>query len=178
MHDQVKLEQSMLAFWKKEKTYELAKKASADGKPFYFCDGPPYATGQIHPGTAWNKCMKDAVCRYRRASGYSVRAQPGFDTHGLPIEVKVEQELKISDKRQIEKLGVDKFVEKCKAFATQYIGIISGQFERCGVWMDFDNPYITFKDSYIDASWKTIKAAHDKGMLHEGVYVEIGRAHV
>jgi len=161
----------MLAFWKNERIYQQVKQANAEGKPFYFCDGPPYATGQIHPGTAWNKCMKDAICRYKRSTGFSVRAQPGFDTHGLPIEVKVEQELKISDKRQIEKLGVDKFVEKCKAFATQYIGIISGQFERCGVWMDFDNPYITFKDAYIDASWKTIKAAHDKGMLHEGVYV-------
>ncbi|MEM4633684.1 MAG: isoleucine--tRNA ligase [Candidatus Anstonellaceae archaeon] len=171
MHDQVKLEQEILSFWKKHKIYELAKKDCESGKPFYFCDGPPYATGQIHPGTAWNKCMKDAVCRYKRASGFAVRAQPGYDTHGLPIEVKVEQELKISNKRQIEKLGVDKFVEKCKSFATQYIGIISSQFERCGVWMDFDKPYITYTDSYIDASWKTIKAAHDKGLLHEGVYV-------
>ena len=139
--------------------------------PFYFCDGPPYATGQIHPGTAWNKSIKDAVCRYKRARGFSVRAQPGFDTHGLPIEVKVEQELKITDKREIEKLGVEKFVEKCKSFATQYIGVISGQFERCGVWMDWEHPYITYKDSYIESSWKTVKAAHEKGLLHEGVYV-------
>ncbi|MCX8197853.1 MAG: isoleucine--tRNA ligase [Candidatus Micrarchaeota archaeon] len=171
MHDQVKLEQEVLSFWKKERIYEIAKKASEGGKLFYFCDGPPYATGQIHPGTAWNKCMKDAVCRYKRASGFCVRAQPGYDTHGLPIEVKVEQELKISNKRQIEKLGVEKFVEKCKSFATQYIGIISSQFERCGVWMDFGSPYITYTDSYIDASWKTIEAAHQKGLLHEGVYV-------
>ncbi len=161
----------MLGFWKKEKVYQQAKSASSGGKPFYFCDGPPYATGQIHPGTAWNKCLKDAVCRFRRMKGYAVRAQPGFDTHGLPIEVKVEQELKFTNKQDIEALGVEKFISKCKSFATQYIGIISGQFERCGVWMDFDNPYITYKDDYIDASWKTIHAAHQKGLLHEGVYV-------
>ncbi|MFA6490247.1 MAG: isoleucine--tRNA ligase [Candidatus Micrarchaeia archaeon] len=171
MHDQAKLEQGILEFWKQNKIYLQAKEQSRDGAPFYFCDGPPYATGQIHPGTAWNKCLKDSICRYKRAKGFAVRAQPGFDTHGLPIEVKVEQELKISDKRQIEKLGVEKFVEKCKGFASQYIGVISSQFERCGVWMDFDNPYITFKDPYIDASWRTIKTAHDKGLLHEGVYV-------
>ncbi len=171
MHDQAKLETGILEFWKTAAIYKQAKEQNRDGKPFYFCDGPPYATGQIHPGTAWNKCIKDSICRYRRAKGFNVRAQPGFDTHGLPIEVKVEQELKISDKRQIETLGVEKFVEKCKGFATQYIGIISSQFGRCGVWMDFDNPYITYKDSYIDASWRTIKTAHDKNLLHEGVYV-------
>jgi isoleucyl-tRNA synthetase len=171
LHDQIKLEHEILAFWQKDKVYEEVKRSLTDGKPFYFCDGPPYATGQIHPGTAWNKSIKDAVCRYKRARGHNVRAQPGFDTHGLPIEVKVEQELKFSDKRQIEKYGVEKFVEKCRAFATQYIGVISGQFQRCGAWMDWENPYITYKDSYIDASWKTIKAAHEKGLLHEGVYV-------
>jgi len=171
LHDQAKLEKEMLHFWKENSIYKSVVGQNKDGKPFYFCDGPPYATGQIHPGTAWNKCMKDAICRHRRASGFAVRAQPGFDTHGLPIEVKVEQELKISDKRQIEKLGVEKFVEKCKGFATQYIGVISSQFERCGVWMDFDNPYITYRDAYIDASWRTIKTAHEKGLLHEGVYV-------
>ncbi len=171
MHDQVKLEHSILDFWKKEKIYSEVKLQNKVGKAFYFCDGPPYATGQIHPGTAWNKSIKDAICRYKRANGFSVRAQPGFDTHGLPIEVKVEQTLKISDKRQIEKLGVEAFVEKCKVFATQYIGVISDQFIRCGVWMDFESPYITYKDSYIESSWKTLAAAHQKGLLHEGVYV-------
>jgi isoleucyl-tRNA synthetase len=165
------LEQDILNFWKTEGIYDKVKKSLSDGKPFYFCDGPPYATGQIHPGTAWNKSIKDSVCRYKRLRGFSVRAQPGFDTHGLPIEVKVEQEMKITDKRQIEEIGVDKFVQKCKAFATQYIGIISGQFERCGIWMDWHNPYVTYKDSYIEASWGTMKAAHDKGLLHEGVHV-------
>lgn len=171
MHNQPKLEEEIAEFWKSGKIYEEAKKASSMGKPYYFCDGPPYATGQIHPGTAWNKCIKDAVCRYRRAKGWDVRAQPGYDTHGLPIEVKVEQELKLTNKQQIEKIGIEKFVERCKAFATQYIGVISGQFERCGVWMDWGNPYVTYRDSYIEASWRTIATAHEKGLLHQGEYV-------
>lgn len=171
LHNQPKLEEAIVEFWKSNRIYEEAKKASSSGKPFYFCDGPPYATGQIHPGTAWNKCIKDAVCRYRRAKGWNVRAQPGFDTHGLPIEVKVEQELKISNKQQIEQIGIEKFVERCKAFATQYIGVISSQFERCGVWMDWGNPYVTYRDSYIESAWQTIKTAHEKGLLHQGEYV-------
>ena len=171
MHDQPKLEAEILQFWKKAKIYEKIKQENSGGQQFYFCDGPPYATGQIHPGTAWNKSIKDSICRYKRAKGFNVRAQPGFDTHGLPIEVNVEQELKFTTQRQIEELGVDKFIEKCKAFATQYIGVISGQFERCGVWMDWQNPYITYKDDYIESSWKTIATAHEKGLLHEGIYV-------
>ncbi|MCX8195018.1 MAG: isoleucine--tRNA ligase [Candidatus Micrarchaeota archaeon] len=171
MHNQPKLEESILKFWKESGIYAKAKEASSQGKPYYFCDGPPYATGQIHPGTAWNKCIKDAICRYKRATGYSVRSQPGYDTHGLPIEVKVEQELQLKNKREIEKIGIEKFVNRCREYATQYIGVINSQFERCGVWMDWDNPYITYKNSYIEAAWKTIATAHRKGLLHEGVYV-------
>ncbi|MCX8196901.1 MAG: isoleucine--tRNA ligase [Candidatus Micrarchaeota archaeon] len=171
MHNQVELERKILEFWESQKIYEQVKKARSGGKVFYFCDGPPYATGQIHPGTAWNKVIKDAICRYKRFRGFAVRSQPGYDTHGLPIEVKVEQTLNISNKRQIEELGVEAFIQKCKAFATQYIGIISQQFIRCGVWMDFDNPYITYTDDYIEASWKTLEAAYKKGLLHEGLYV-------
>ncbi len=171
MQNLVEIEKGILEFWKQNKIYEKTKK-SLSGKPrYYFCDGPPYATGQIHPGTAWNKCIKDCVCRYKRASGFDVRSQPGFDTHGLPIEVKVEQVLKLGSKKDIELMGITNFIEKCKAFATEHIGVMSGQFQRVGVWMDFDKPYITFHDDYIESSWATIKVAHEKGLLSRGVSV-------
>lgn len=171
MYDHRKIEKEVLEFWKKEKIYEKAKQKNSGNEPFYFCDGPPYATGQIHPGTGWNKTVKDAACRYQRMLGRNVRVQAGYDTHGLPIEVKVEQELKFKNKGDIETYGIHKFVEKCKAFATKYIGIMGQQFESLGVWMDFDNPYITYRDEYISSSWKTLKMAHEKGLMHEGVYV-------
>ena len=171
MYDHKKVEEEMLKFWEENRIYEKTKKRNEAGRPFYFCDGPPYATGQIHPGTGWNKVIKDSVCRYMRMSGRNVRAQPGYDTHGLPIEVKVEQELKITNKNGIEKYGIEKFIEKCKGFATKYIGVMGKQFERLGVWMDWENPYITYKDSYIDSSWTTLKMAWDKGLMHEGIYV-------
>src|SRR3989338_5067090 len=171
MYDFQTTEKEILQYWEKKKIYEKCVGANKDGKTFYFCDGPPYATGQIHPGTAWNKAIKDSVCRYWRMRGMNVRAQAGFDTHGLPIEVKVEQEIGIKNKNEIEKYGIGKFIEKCKGFATKYIGVMSGQFKSIGVWMDFENPYITYKDEYIDASWKTLKMAWEKGLMHEGVYV-------
>ncbi|MFA5077295.1 MAG: class I tRNA ligase family protein, partial [Candidatus Micrarchaeia archaeon] len=171
MYDHKKVEQEMADFLEKNNIYEKAKKKNAQGEPYYFCDGPPYATGHIHPGTAWNKSLKDAMCRYWRMRGFNVRAQPGFDTHGLPIEVKVEQELGIKKKKEIEERGMDKFVAKCKTFADKYIEIMGGQFKSIGVWMDWENPYITYHDDYIESSWKTLKMAHEKKLMHEGVYV-------
>ncbi len=172
MFDHTSIEKQVSEFWKTNSTKKkVTERNKGSKKTFYFCDGPPYATGQIHPGTAWNKTLKDAVCRYYRMRGYYVRAQAGFDTHGLPIEVKVEQEMGIKNKQEIESRGVPLFIQSCKKFATKYIGIMSGQFDSLGVWFDFDNPYITYKDSYIDKSWSTIQKAHEKGLLHEGVYV-------
>ena len=171
MYDHGKVEEEVLSYWKKNKIYEKVKESRAKGEHYYFCDGPPYATGQIHPGTGWNKCAKDALCRYWRGRGFNVRAQPGYDTHGLPIEVKVEKEMGIKNKMQIEKKGIEKFIKHCKEFATKYVGVMGEQFQRLGVWMDWGDPYITYKDSYIEASWETIRSAHEQGLLSEGVYV-------
>ncbi|MFA6035547.1 MAG: isoleucine--tRNA ligase [Candidatus Micrarchaeia archaeon] len=172
MYNTLESEKKIREFWEKHDIYGKLKKRNEKGAKLYFCDGPPYATGQIHPGTAWNKCLKDAMCRYWRARGRNVRAKPGYDTHGLPIEVKVEQELGIKNKREIEeKVGVEEFIKKCKAFATQYIGVMGSQFQRCGVWMDWEDPYITYKDRFIERAWATIKKAHEKGLLYRGVYV-------
>ncbi|MEM2948263.1 MAG: isoleucine--tRNA ligase [Candidatus Anstonellales archaeon] len=172
MYPHNSIENEVLQFWEKEKIYEKAKKKNRKGKRFYFVDGPPYATGQIHPGTAWNKAIKDAMCRYYRMNGYNVRAQAGYDTHGLPIEVKVEKELEIKKKNEIEeKFGIEKFISECKNFADKYIEVMTGQFKSVGVWMDWDNPYITYKDGYIEKSWETLKMAYDKGLMHQGEYV-------
>lgn len=171
MYDHEKIENEINKFFEEHKIYEKLKEKNAQNKNFYFCDGPPYVTGHIHPGTAWNKIIKDTICRYWRAQGRNVRAQPGYDTHGLPIEVKVEQELGIKKKNEIEQYGLEKFVEKCKSFVNKYIIIMTEQFKRLGVWMDWENPYITYRDSYIESSWNTLKYAYDKGLMHEGVYV-------
>jgi isoleucyl-tRNA synthetase len=171
MYDHRKTEKEMLEFWEKNSIYQKAKDRNKGKETFYFCDGPPYATGQIHPGTGWNKTIKDAVCRYQRMCGKDVRVQAGYDTHGLPIEVKVEQELKFKNKNDIEKYGIGKFVDKCKEFATKYVGIMGKQFISLGIWMDFDKPYITYHDDYINSSWKTIRMAHERSLLHEGIYV-------
>src|SRR5271157_65270 len=108
-------ELKILDFWDKNKIYEKAKKMRASGQKFYLCDGPPFATGGIHIGTAWNKSLKDAVCRYKMLRGYNVYIRAGYDTHGLPIETQVERDLGVKEKKDIEnKIGIEKFTKRCK----------------------------------------------------------------
>ncbi|WXG45144.1 MAG: isoleucine--tRNA ligase [Candidatus Atabeyarchaeum deiterrae] len=164
------LEQRTLEEWRVNKIYEKAKE-KLKGKPrFNFIDGPPYTTGSIHLGTAWNKIMKDIVLRFKRMRGFEVNDTPGYDMHGLPIEVKVEQELNIKSKKEIE-TNVVKFVEKCREFALSNLDTMSQQFSELGVWMDWKKPYMTLSDSYIEGIWKTIKLAYDRGYVYRGVKV-------
>jgi isoleucyl-tRNA synthetase len=171
MYDFKGVEHDIASFWEKEGIYRKARNMRKEGPKFYLVDGPPYATGEIHIGTVWNKSIKDCMIRYLSGRGYDVRDQPGFDTHGLPIEVKVEKLLGIKHKGEIEKIGIGKFITECRGFADKYIGVMEGQFKSFGVWMDWDNPYITYKDDYIEKSWSTLKKAHEKGLMHRGKYV-------
>jgi isoleucyl-tRNA synthetase len=157
------VEAEVFKFWDENLIYEKVK--SRKGKKFYFVDGPPYTTGRIHLGTAWNKVIKDTILRYKRMRGYSPTDTPGWDMHGLPIEVKVEQELQFRTKRDIESFGIDRFIEKCMEYALMNKDAMTEQFKMLGVWMDWDNPYMTIKADYMNAAWFTIKRAHEQGLL-------------
>lgn len=162
------VEEEVHHFWKSENTYKKVKDLRKDGKPFFFVDGPPYTTGYIHLGTAWNKIIKDSILRVYRMQGRNVIDRAGYDMHGLPIEVRVENELGFRSKKDIEEFGIAPFIEKCKNFALVHMDIMSEQFRNLGVWMDFDNPYQTVKEEYIEAAWWTLKKADEKGMLERG----------
>lgn len=165
------LEEKIQEFWRNSKIYEESKARLAKKPKYYFLDGPPYASGAIHLGTAWNKILKDSIARYLAAQGLNVRRQAGWDCHGLPIEVKVEEKLGIENKKEIEELGIEKFVKECKGWAHEHIGIMTSQFQRLGVWLDWDKPYTTMSDEYIEAAWWTIKRAHEKGLLAKDMRV-------
>ncbi len=169
-YDFKKIEEHVSKLWEKEKVYEKVKEFFSQYPKFYFLDGPPYATGFIHMGTAWNKILKDAYIRFFRMKGRNVFDRAGYDTHGTPIEIKVEKELGFKSKKDIENFGVDKFIEKCRAFATKYIGVMSKQFRNLGVWMNFDDPYLTLSKEYIEGAWYTFKVAYTKGLLYKGFY--------
>lgn len=159
------IEKDVQKFWKETDAYAKTKALRESGEPFYFVDGPPYTTGAIHLGTAMNKTVKDILIRYWRMCGYNVRDQPGFDMHGLPIEVKVEKNIGVHSKKDIEELGIDKFVNTCREFALGLHADMTEQFKQLGVWMDWDNPYQTIKLDYLESAWWTLQRADEKGLL-------------
>jgi isoleucyl-tRNA synthetase len=170
LEDQKKSEEQILEFWKKNKIPEKTRKMRVGAKGFYFLDGPPYATGSITVGTAFNKVLKDTYIRFFRMMGFNVWDQPGYDTHGLPIENKVEKELGFKAKSDIENFGIENFVEKCRNFSTKFIGVMSDEFNNLGVWMDWNHPYLTLDNDYIEGAWFTFKKAFEKKLLYKGIY--------
>src|SRR3989338_874568 len=165
-HDEAKL----LAFWERERIYQKSKKQNSKGESFYMMDGPPYATGHIHLGTALNKILKDITIRSRRLMGYDVFDRVGYDTHGVPIEFQVEKEIGSTGKQDIERFGVKAFVERCKQYATEHITSMNAEFKNLGVWMDYADPYLTLSDAYIDGLWAVFKEAVKKQLLYLGKY--------
>ncbi|MCE4620822.1 MAG: isoleucine--tRNA ligase [Desulfurococcales archaeon] len=173
-YDQFRIETWVKSFWAENRIYEKVKKASMSrDRKIYFLDGPPYASSNvIHPGTAWNKVVKDTLLRYYRMKGYKVWDKPGYDVHGLPIEVKIEKELRLKSKKDIvEKVGIANFINACKSFVDSNIRAMTEQFKEIGVFMDWENPYITYTNDYIEAGWWLIKRAHEKGLLYQGTSV-------
>jgi len=167
-YNALKIEPEILKFWEKNKIYPKQKKMCEKGKQFYFLDGPPYTSGKLHIGHTWNYSMKDMVQRFKRMAGFNVWDRPGYDTHGLPTEHAVQKKLKIKAKEDILKIGIAKFVSECRKLCSENLEAMKKDQIRLGVWMDFDNPYITFKNSFIEGEWWLIKQAHLNNRLYEG----------
>ena len=165
-YDFKKIEEKVQNFWADNDIYDKTNTLRAEGPQYSFLDGPPYCSGKIHLGTTWNKVIKDTLLRYKSMSGFSLRRQAGWDTHGLPIEHKVEELMGIKSKQEIEeKVGIANFVDKCKEFAMENKDAMTAQFKSLGVWMDWDEPYMTLDPKYMESSWWTLKRAFQKDLL-------------
>ena len=104
--------------------------------------------------------------------GYDVWIKPGYDTHGLPIEVMVEKKLDLKRKQEIiNTIGIKKFNELCRNYADQFVTVLNNQFKSLAVWMDWNNPYLTYTKNYISSIWWAINEAHKKNLLKEDVRV-------
>jgi len=166
------LEESIFKLWKKTRAYEYVKRKRAAGPKFYFLDGPPFPSSDTpHIGTCWNKIVKDVVLRYKRARGFDCRDQPGYDCHGLPIELAIERQHDFKQKHDVEAYGLGKFVSECKRFANDNCEAMSRVFADLGVWMDWQRPYQTHSDDYIESAWWTVKKAQQDGLLEHGLKV-------
>ena len=167
-YDAGRIEKKVMQFWEDSDAYLKTRELRKIGRKFFFVDGPPYTTGHIHLGTAWNKIIKDSILRYYSMNNRYILERPGWDMHGLPIEVKVEGILGFKSKKDIESFGVENFIAKCKEFAITQKQAMTEQFQRLGVWMQWTDPYMTLKDDYIEAAWWTLKKAYEKDLLDVG----------
>ncbi len=167
-YDATKLEPEVLEFWKKNRIHEKAKEKNKGKNKFYFLDGPPYTSGKVHLGTAWNKALKDSVLRYKRMQGCDVWDRAGYDMHGLPTEQAVEKNLGLKSKDDIPMYGVANFVNACREFAIANMLSMNVDFKRIGVWMDFENAYQSVKNTYMEGEWWLVRKAYENGRLYEG----------
>ncbi len=163
-----RLEQEILDRWRREKVFEESVTRRKGAPKFVFFEGPPTANGLPHPGHVETRAMKDVVLRYKTMKGFYVPRKAGWDTHGLPVELEVEKELGISGKPQIEEFGVEEFIKRCKASVFKYEQEWRRMTERLGFWLDMDDPYITYHDTYIESVWWAVKTIYEKGLLYRG----------
>ena len=166
--DFVSREKETLEFWKQNRIFEKSVELRKGAPAYTFYDGPPTANGKPHIGHVLTRAMKDIIPRYKTMQGYDVLRKAGWDTHGLPVELEVEKQLGLDGKEQIEEYGVIPFIDKCKESVWKYKSEWEVMSDRMGFWADMDDPYITYKDDYIESEWWALKTIHEKGLLYKG----------
>ncbi|MCK6455635.1 MAG: isoleucine--tRNA ligase [Phycisphaerae bacterium] len=163
-----KTELQVLAFWERHAIYERSLAQRRGGRPFVFYEGPPTANGLPHPGHCLTRAIKDLFPRYRTMCGEYCERKAGWDTHGLPVEVEVCKELGIHSKEEIEKFGVEPFIHKCMESVFRYTKEWEGLTRRLGFWVNLDEAYVTYHQSYVESVWWALRTLFDAGLLYQG----------
>ena len=162
------LEEELLAQWTEERLFEQVQGAAAGAPEFVFFEGPPTANGRPGIHHVFARTVKDLFCRHRAMRGYHVTRKAGWDTHGLPVEIEVEKQLGISGKQQIEALGVERFNQLCRESVWKYRGEWEKLSARIGFWLDYDDPYVTYSNDYVESVWWALKTLHERDLLYRG----------
>ena len=163
-------EEEILNYWKEHRINDAVREKGRDGKKFYFLDGPPYAYSDLASHHIWVVTIKDLVLRYKRYRKMNVHDRAGFDVHGLPTENRVERDLGIKSKEDIEKkIGIEKFVEACRALIDTGVSRSIQTFTRFGISLDFEHVYLPLKNEYMSKDWTIFKAIYDKGLIYKGL---------
>ena len=162
------LEEEILQFWQTKQIYQRSLEQRAGPPEFVFYEGPPTANGLPHPGHCLTRAIKDLFPRYRTMRGYHCRRKAGWDTHGLPVEVEVCKELGIHSKEEIEAYGVEPFIHKCQQSVWRYMRQWEKLTNRLGFWVNLDDAYVTYHQSYVESVWWCLKNLFDRGLLYQG----------
>jgi len=162
------LEQEVAARWTRDGVFAVAQAQNADKPAWVFYEGPPTANGRPGIHHVFARTVKDLFCRHRAMLGYHVPRKAGWDTHGLPVEIEVEKALGLSGKQDIERIGVAEFNRLCRESVWKYKGDWEQLSGRMGYWLDYDDPYVTYSNEYVESVWWALKTLHTKGLLYQG----------
>lgn len=166
------IEEEILNEWAKEQAFEKSISLREGKQPFVFYEGPPSANGMPGIHHVISRTLKDLVCRYKTMKGFQVKRKGGWDTHGLPVELGVEKELGITKEDIGKKISVEDYNKKCREAVLRYKDKWDELTRRIGYWVDLENPYITFKNDYIESLWWLLKQLYNKGLLYEDVTIQ------
>ncbi len=162
------LEQQVLAQWKAEGLFRRTLEAGRGGTPFVFYEGPPTANGRPGIHHVFSRTIKDLICRYHAMRGEEVTRIAGWDTHGLPVEIEVEKELKLSGKKDIERFGVEEFNARARKSVFRYQSDWETLSDRIGYWLDYEHPYVTCSNDYIETVWWLLGRLRERELLYRG----------
>ena len=162
------LEDELLQTWQRERLFEQTREATRGGEPFVFYEGPPTANGRPGIHHVFSRAIKDLICRFQTMRGRDVTRIAGWDTHGLPVEIEVEKQLDLRGKRDIERYGVAKFNALCRESVFKYQSEWERLSDRIAYWLDYDNPYITCTNEYVESVWWVLARLHQRNLLYRG----------
>jgi isoleucyl-tRNA synthetase len=162
------LERRILQFWDERRIYHRSLELRENAPPYVFFEGPPTANGMPHPGHCLTRVVKDVFPRYKTMRGYRCERRAGWDTHGLPVEVEVGKSLGLSSKQEIESYGIEPFIHRCIDSVFKYTREWEELTKRLAFWVDLDDAYVTYHQSYVESVWWALKTLFDKGLLYQG----------
>ncbi|MFZ1328650.1 MAG: isoleucine--tRNA ligase [Chitinophagaceae bacterium] len=165
-------EADILAQWTEKQAFEKSVSLREGATPFVFYEGPPSANGMPGIHHVISRTLKDMVCRYKTMKGFQVKRKGGWDTHGLPIELGVEKELGITKEDIGKKISVEDYNKKCREAVLRYKDKWDDITRKMGYWVDLNDPYITFKNEYIETLWWILSELYKKGLLYESVSIQ------
>src|SRR5919107_707580 len=166
------MEKEILKAWESERAFEKSVSLREGAAPFVFYEGPPSANGLPGIHHVISRTLKDLVCRYKTMQGFQVERKGGWDTHGLPIELGVEKELGITKEDIGKTISVEEYNQKCREAVLRYKDKWDDLTTKMGYWVDLQNPYITFKNEYIESLWWCLKELYKKELLYKSVSIQ------
>ncbi len=166
------IEKEILAKWNESAAFEKSVSLREGQTPFVFYEGPPSANGMPGIHHVISRTLKDLVCRYKTMQGFQVKRKGGWDTHGLPVELGVEKELGITKEDIGKKISVEQYNQKCREAVLRFKSQWDDLTRKMGYWVDLNDPYITFKNEYIETLWWLLKQLYNKGLLYKSVSIQ------